>query len=821
MSASLLLPNPCLLGIVFCISTHDGNQLVFHYPPNPNEYGFKPTPLDRQVLENENDNYSTSSSSDSDDNDLERMETASDMDGSDRNSRGSFSTDSGYSMFRHSGSGSNKGSFEAKYASGRDILEIMDERDRRRKRKASRRLQMLNTTISDSTTIQKELNSPSIFSSVSNGNSLINSPNIDSLNQQKEYKIEKLFTFDIDFVSDLATPPKALCNNRFEVTVEDMVFLGLPIRVGDDGNWRAPNKKKTTRKSISTRNRSSRRQSLKSDEIKKTRSNETHDGRDDDGEDDNESGDEQLKSTNVDSGMYQFNLVFVMNPPVVEYNHRIDEMFHYIVSRLSLLLRYEQQNSNYIWEESQKIMKLKEELIHSPISAQWEQIIEKTSLGKLISQTYESISKSEILNVEVNGRMRSFQIPVKTVFSSLPSRTLEIPKGSTLSSLSPFNQLNSIESTAHLDINDDTMGHFALILLDDVESIIRDIRVDPDSVFASFIRMIKPSESLLKLSVLSGLGIQEVKLFANHLVYWRRAKAVLPISSRNTYIVSPMAPIKKIYDDAIRFNRHFPNLPPISTFLSLISGLSNSKPKPISVLIPSKDHRDLYLDAVTWLLKYGYLIQLCSFFYLKITKKIKIEVDEEIEMEVKKRQELATKSGRQNHVSDDHNTTEYDSDDSLRSVNSSVDGDDNTSMNHVVNKISTHNSTDIANGNADAQHTTNVMNTDNTAEVAIAESLPESVETKSNPGIVEFEEEDEEDFILPEPEYATALERRWIAKVVANKPPEVVALFYKLLKHMNGKKAFEIFLVEENIARQDMRRLLEAVEDNLVIVRHW
>lgn len=815
MSASLLLPNPCLLGIVFCISTHDGNQLVFHYPPNPNEYGFKPTPLDNQVLDDENNDFSSSSSSDSDDNDLERMESLSDMEGSDRNSRGSFSTDSGYSMFHHSGSGSNRGSFEAKCASGRDILEIMDERDRRRKRKATRRLQKLNTTISDSANgpNSKDLNSPSLLSSNSNGNSLISSPQVDGLNHRRtEHVIEKLFTFDIDFISDLATPPKALCNNRFEVTVEDMVFLGLPIRIGDDGNWRAVNKKQTTRKSVSTRNRSSRRESLRSDDIKKTKSHDTND--DDDNEYENDSDDVKSKTIS-DCGMYQFNLVFVMNPPVVECNHRVDEMFHYIVSRLSLLLRYEQQNNNYIWQESQKIMKLKEELIHLPISTQWDQIIERTSLGKLISQTYESVSKSEILNVEVNGRMRSFQIPIKTVFSSLPSRTLEIPKGSTLSSLSPFNQLNSIESTAHLDMNDDTMGHFALILLDDVESIIKDIRVDKESVFASFIRMIRPSESLLKLSVLSGLGIQEVKLFANHLVYWRRAKAVLPVSSRNTYIVSPMAPIKQLYDDAVRFNRHFPNLPPLSTFLAMISDMSNSKPKPISVLIPTRDHRDLYLDAITWLLKYGYLIQLCSFFYLKITKKIKLEVDEEIEMEVKRRQEASAKT-RQNHINDDLTTSEYDSDDSSRSVDSAGNADsDESSLAHVINKTITNNSTDNTNTETYAK----VLNTDNTADVPVAESVPESIDAK--PTGVEFEEEEEEDSIMAEPEYATALERRWIAKVVANKPPEVVALFYKLLKYMNGKKAFEIIFVEENVARHDLRHMIEALEENLVIVRHW
>ena len=63
MSTSLLLPNPCLLGIVFTIATHDGNHLVFHYPPKPNEFGFQATPLDINDVGSDVDGMNNSSDS--------------------------------------------------------------------------------------------------------------------------------------------------------------------------------------------------------------------------------------------------------------------------------------------------------------------------------------------------------------------------------------------------------------------------------------------------------------------------------------------------------------------------------------------------------------------------------------------------------------------------------------------------------------------------------------------------------------------------------------------------------------------------------------
>ena len=575
--STLLLPNPCLLGIVFTIATHDGNHVVFHYPPKPKKVDINITPLDEDTESDSDEDIDDINSN------LKEMEESEDGDDEDG---------------------------------------------------------------------------------------------------------DKLFSFDKGFIADLATPPKQLCNTRFELTVEDTVFLGMPIHINDDGTWR-----------------------------KTTKRRGTIDGHEDDEDEQEVDGEHQQKKSerkrekevkkdkNLSGRMYQFHMMFVMDPPVVEYNHRIDEMFHYIISRISLLLRYEQQKNGYVWTECEKLLS-NDENVTDPTSI--------SSLARLIKDTYDNVIRSEIVNIEINGKTNSFQIPLRKEFPDLPH--VPVPERSTLSSISPIT-----------NGGDSTLRYFSLILLDNVEDIIRDIRAERDSLIAGFVRMIRPNESLAKLSVLSGLDIAEVQLFATHLVYWRRAVAVLPLSPRNTYVISPLAPMNKIFTDADAFNKTFPNLPSLQTFLAIISDASSKKPKAIGHVIPTKDHRELYMEAISWLLRYGYIIQLCTFAYVKITSQIQMQVAEEMEIEFKKRD---------------------------------------------VKRV------------------------------------------------FKFNEE-EEDVIILQPQYASSLERRWITKIVEGLPSEIVGLFYRILPHLNGKDPLEIVLLQEKMSRHEWKRLCDALQGVIIIVRHW
>ncbi|CDK24760.1 unnamed protein product [Kuraishia capsulata CBS 1993] len=777
---SLYLPNPCLLGILFTISTHDGHQLVFNYPPNPNEYGYKATPLAQQLTDLHNgEDYSTSSSSGEDE--------SGDDDGQ-------FSSDLGSSTDENTGSGrSSSGAYNGgnNYLSGRALLDMLDEQDRKRKKKESKRRNLMKHILNnereahgDASTVLSNGDDASKASSMNNSGTLGSLPNTKSLASNNNDKdsdagdISKVFGFDIDFLSEVVSPPKGLCNTRFELTVNDMAFLGLPIHVHDDGNWRTSTRKHVHHSKSKTKGRSRKdSRAIQHKRSKRSIANE-NDGADsgpENNESDGELGSDDADEAN-DCPMHMFHLVFVMNPPVMEYNYRTDEMYHYVVSRLSLVLRYEQQKNNYIWHEASKILKLRESLSSMSINEKWNQIIEQSSLANVIAKTYRAISNSEIVNVEINGKMRSFQIPTKTEFKSLPLRTTPVLPGSTLSSISPTGD-------ADLDQNSDTEGslvYFALILLDDAETIIRDIGAEKDSVIASFIRMIKPTENLIKLSSQSGLELSQAQVFANHLVYWRRAKAILPLQARNVYIVSPMAPFENMFRDMELFKQQFPSLPLLPSFLSLIS--SSNKPRQLSLIIPSRDHKDLYLDAVSWLIKSGYLCHLHTFLWLKISKKIKMEVDEELE------KEGATKKF-------------YDGSVDTSSQYNASSGD--ASGKSGIRKV-----------------------TDNTSKDGPVNPYNRPLLTSSGSNISDdlaklYIEEEEEETILLDPESASALERRWIAKCVEGQPPDVSKLFYRILKYMNGRNALEMFMTKDNISRQDLRKLLVSLESHIVTVRHW
>lgn len=682
--------------------------------------------------------------------------------------------------------------------------------------------------------------------------------------KKKIHKVTKLFGFDLDFLSDMVSPPKALCNNRFELTVEDMVFLGLPIHIGDDGNWRSSKNKHhkhhrhdsrngrsrhggSKDSSINSRGTSQLRGSSKSrngSRIKDTIEEETSGNEDEDEEEEE------------DCPMYRFHVVFVMNPPVDEYNYRTDEMYHYAISRLTLLLRYEQQKSNYVWKESSNIMKLKEEAMSlgSTVKKQWNYIIEKSSLARVIKQTYLGMKNSDIVNVEINGRFSSFQIPIKTEFSHIPPKNIHLLPGSTLSTISPFNDMmiDPANNPGFHPHNSDKMIYFALLLLDDPETIIRDIRAQKDSVIANFIRMIRPEESLLRLSALSGLGIDEVKLFASHLVYWRRAKATLPLAPRNIYVVSPIAPMDRVYSDSVLFRQSFPNLPPLTSFLALISTNSH-RPRPINSIIPSRDHRQLYMDAVAWLFKNGYLTQLYTFLWLKISKEIKIKVYEDMETEKKRRESSSKKVKKKQSMvkneedEEDKGESKQKSDDEEGNAQEEEEDDTNSLLIETEEELrqaqeartgqiprlphkegAKVRSTDNTTKRSNKKETTSPYHQMNSMESGGSRppsgSMSSTFETSRSSLLrssVHFEEEEEEDTILTDPESATTIERRWVAKCVEGQSQEVINMFYKLLKYMNGKNPLELVILKENVSRQDVRRLFNTLGDQIVTSRHW
>lgn len=681
----------------------------------------------------------------------------------------------------------------------------------------------------------------------------------------------KIQGFDSDFLAELCCPPKSMCNTRFELTVDELCFLGLPIHCNDDGKWRHNSKSQKKRK----------KKGLKQ---KQQNNEDKHDPADPHVADAHAEEDFDERKTNKSTldedasslGISMFNLVFIMDPQLVEFDFRTDDMFHYISKRFSLFLRYLQEKSNFVSKEAYKILKIKERSINSAHQSVYKKILATSSLARSITQCYEKVVNNEIANLIIdNDKFLALQIPIKNEFASLPNYKIDpVLNGSYLTSI--LNQtflqktLNDgtnatskltngslmINSSGagldeaellndNLDINSLELLNHALLFIKDPSEIIVELQKmsgENDLTTVIMIALVKNLKPTLPLKAYKRLihdiitthadnddalsdddeimtptlCLNMLKSFALHFMYWRQARAILPLSSKNTYIVSPLAPMKGIanddfdpnieyenlgappliYQNCAFFKERFPTLPKLSVFLSIISK-NGSVPRPFEVFIPSSDHKPVYLTALSWLIRQGYVTQLLTFVYVRIGKRIKIAVEEDLEKEgllkLNKRKSAHMEKRSKNNAPHKSRSSSRASD---------IGFSENESLNILANGDSQYGkkSASFGRGSRDYDY-----DNDDASSLFSSESQGER-----------------EDFtIILEPRIATALEKRWLYKCVEDFTPSQQILFHKLLKYFNGKIPMEYVLIKENVSRHEVNKLFTSLGKYLVELKHW
>ena len=185
--------------------------------------------------------------------------------------------------------------------------------------------------------------------------------------------------------------------------------------------------------------------------------------------------------------------------------------------------------------------------------------------------------------------------------------------------------------------------HFALLLLVDEATILKDIEASMGSIgqpLAHYIRCSKPNKSFAQISAQCQIPLSDIQVLANHLVYWRRARAIPPLNQRDTYIVSPNADMSKLGPASAAYEAAFPTMPSLPKMLSALSGT----PRPYSTFIPSRDHKQIYLNILAWLMRGGWVTQLRTFGWIKVDPEVKKTVAEAMAREEEKEEKQAFKS---------------------------------------------------------------------------------------------------------------------------------------------------------------------------------
>ena len=120
-----------------------------------------------------------------------------------------------------------------------------------------------------------------------------------------------------------------------------------------------------------------------------------------------------------------------------------------------------------------------------------------------------------------------------------------------------------------------------------------------------------------------------MRKFAQHFIFWRRAIAIPPLHARDMYIVSPNCDLRKLPQAATQWARQFPLSPTLPNFLAELS----VAPRPYKLHCPSKAHRPVYMAMLAWLMRGGWVTQLCTFAYVVVWPEIIYEVEYALEAE--------------------------------------------------------------------------------------------------------------------------------------------------------------------------------------------
>lgn len=861
---SLNLPNSCLQGIVLTISTHSGPQVVYHYPPADLTSGNRTskrnskfardksnmtgsmfslhsqshlgTPRKRsqrfhQDAESEANVSITSARTDRVDSDAY---SSSDDDTSTGLSDGDISTDYADVSSSSSSSGSDEESEETtgtrlsidNDASLRSQGTSSKSASRGTQVSATKVFHFLNTDDSKRTASAPKHSSgrgPEIANVDQSNLDSASDDDSDSMYELDDdhfgaefQDINKILRFDADFYAEISSPPKELCNTRFELTIDDLALVGLPIHKDAGGQWRKSKKKKSTNRSRRS-NSSSRGRTASVSFLETTNADcepPTHEDTNVSSLVENQIGRDDYHD--LEKSVNMFHLSFLVNPGLVEYNKRVDDIYHYVISRLSLVLRYTQHKNGYVTKECYEILKEQDRVLKSSERYKtikgagnkgkylYQRIIQKSSLARAITKCFDAISRNEVANLEIDhNKILSLQIPLTNEFDILPDlKTNPVLKGSFLTTIQNKKFLEQNTDSINdgwkqeKDDNDDLLD-YALLLLHEPAHIIQELQESSfqndmaSVILTSLVKHAKPTVPLRNYQylideVIGGLASSEndptkrntlqmgmLRSFALHLMYWRHARVIIPISSKNTYIVSPLAPISGyptndlndanskplIYRNQEKFSKKFPSLPPLPSFLGRISSY---KPRAFGSIIPSKDHKSIYLSALTWLIRHGYVTQLLTFAWVRVDSRIKIAVDEDLEIDgIKKPKHLRYQ---------------------------------------------------------------NLNTTTNDNILARGDLVPSAAEDYLDLYYYGGDEDivNNSDFtIILNPETATAVEKRWLYKCVEGQPPEIQNLFHKLVKYMNGKTPIELVQLREGVTKYEIKKLFQALGKYLVEVNHW
>lgn len=362
MSSIARPPDPCLAAIVLIVRLRAGPRFVFHYPPSPSP-AF-PSPPSTKRRRRSRAKSTSGKSSDSTTPTSDEGSSSEDEDGSGSTSAAAAGK-TGSTASAGTGTGVGEKGLKSRrsdWSLGRTSPSPLHGSV---SASSASSVQRMKTDAEVPTTG----GATSAASSTDPAGRRSDSGHGKGLTELADPPWENFLGLKTNVWEKLLCPTPAWHKRRFEVGLNDLTFVGWPVFARENGMWR---KRRTKRKKRAEESEDSGAAELEAEKeagssVTSPQGSELANLFDStealkSGKE-KEKEKEKLKETAGEDSkgeMTMFNVVFVLNPPILEYHLRVKEKYENVIKKFGKGLKSEQARADYVWTEVQKVLHIKE-----------------------------------------------------------------------------------------------------------------------------------------------------------------------------------------------------------------------------------------------------------------------------------------------------------------------------------------------------------------------------------------------------------------------------------------------------------------------------
>ncbi|XP_030372627.1 GATOR complex protein NPRL3 [Scaptodrosophila lebanonensis] len=280
------------------------------------------------------------------------------------------------------------------------------------------------------------------------------------------------------------------------------------------------------------------------------------------------------------------NIVFALHAKA---SFSIVKCYHELSKRLGVALKFEEQRSGYLTEETSQMARTHDE--QQPVERTFELIAERCSLAQALKSIYHDLCTTGLLSTTLNQNL--------TLSFCLPQKAHQLhKKGSMVDPETIDRCLRSLKP------------YHGMLLLVDFAELLDCVPPTGARMLLQLVEVYTPLMSLQSMASDADLGIDHVYKLVSHLVYWAKATIIYPLCETNVYVIAPDAPLHTKSHLVEKFSMRFAGM-------SLFEVISDfSLPTSIGHLttpLQQPARQGILAQMVLWMLQHHLLMQLHTY----------------------------------------------------------------------------------------------------------------------------------------------------------------------------------------------------------------